>query len=482
MIPIVLHLTTTLRQISINLDRDPDLLGLSSTQTDASTEDALAISHTEQTGNTLREAFIKIAQRTRPTVPPSPERLDSGLYLLLNSCMRIYAHIDKLRNTEQMLSHLDRCSPPLHYYPASQRVTYLYYLGLFFFTSNQFPRALQCLQESYDQCPKNAACVRQRRKILTHLLAASLCIGRLPCRVLLVDQAAHAISKPFAQLTQIIKRGDIGAFHTLTDYTLPGTLGDSARWLLRKRVLLQIRNRCEMLVWRSLIYHTFKHAGFLGSSESGKTNSMPYVRYSAISTAADFSYARAREAVFAQTEGAIDLGGGRGREGWDGYVDPDFEDGIYESDREWEEEHSNSNSQASGSENGGSTNGDGVGRKAAHPSLLDPMAEEINSVVLSLISQGFLRGFVSHQYPDLLQSRFAIPGVRGGRQSADGKSDLWKEVGFPSIFAVVREKEFALDEGDVPAWTMEEKVRKREQSAGAGRVVNLKGVRGVGEF
>ncbi|KAK5106471.1 hypothetical protein LTS08_000590 [Lithohypha guttulata] len=472
MIPVVLYLTNVLRQISINLDRDPELRGLNSG--DGSTtssiggsggdDDNISISYVEQTGNTLREAFMKIVKVTNPTnriIPPAPDHLLSGLYLMLNSCMRIYQHAGKLRNSESILQQLELRCPPISFYPAAQRVTFLYYLGLFYFTSNQFYRALLCLQTAYDMCPKRA-CNTQRQMILIHLLATNICIGRLPRNILLYDLAAHPISRPFAELNQIIRNGDIGRFHVLMDYTLPPPLSDSADWLLRKRVLLQLKNRCEILVWRSLIYRATKYAGFLGSSEEGRQASMPYVRYSHIHQAACISYARARQMVYDTTGGSVDLNSGSDNE----YIDPEFVDSGYSSD-----EHDNYHE----------AGGEACYHQPDHTGLHDPTPEDINGVFLSLISQGLLKGFVHHSYPDLLQSRFAIPGVRRPQSKAFDSiatqaGHTWKDVGFPSIFEVIREREEASDGGVVPGWVTEEKAKRS-----GGRVINLAGARAVGQ-
>lgn len=493
MIPIVLYLTNVLRQISINLDRDPDLLGTTNASVSgpagsSGDDEVMNISFVEQCGNTLREAFNKLVRSARPTQPPSQDRLDSGLYLMINMLMRIYTRVGKLRNADFVLMALNQNSSPLGHYPVSQRVTFLYYLGVFYFNSNQFFRAVECLQSSYDQCSKSQQFNAQRRLILIHLLASSLCVGRLPARILLLDPAAHNISKPFLTLSRIVKSGDIGHFHTFTDYALPAPHSDSAKWLLKKKVLLQLRNRCELYTWRSLVYQAMKYAGFLGSSEEGRQSSMPFVRFTVIHQAACFSYARARKHVYNATKGSVDLSGSLDGEGGS-WVDPDFDYDEYNDHNHDGDDNDNDSyftTNASGSDNDSPKS-----NTPDHPPLSDPTPEEIDSVVLSLISQGFLKGFVSHIYPEVLQSRFAIPGVRGPKartsspfphaQPQEGVSVPWKEVGFPDIFQVVRNKEAEwADEGDVPGWVTEEKVTKRNAAGGGGRVVNLSGARAVG--
>lgn len=390
--------------------------------------------------------------------------------------MSLYNRANKLRNAEFLLGTLDKTSPPLAYYPASQRVTYLYFLGKFHFAANHFHRAISALQSAYDQCMKGNSCINQRRLILIHLIAGGMCIGRLPSRILIVDQAAHAISRPFVELCGIIRSGDVGRLQVYLDHTVHGNT--SAQWFLRKGILLQLRNRCEVLCWRSLILKTMRYAGNLGSQ-----GSMPFVRFNAIADAARFSYARARGEVAGQSNGAFSLD-----EQENGYVDPDFAD-LEDEHEDGDEHQENENDSASTPGFGQSptpmrtpsleeadhkTNTD-------HLPLLDPTPDEINSIVLSLISQGFLKGFVAHTHPDLLQSRFAVPGIRS--RASESSESAWREVGFPSVFGVVREKEMSVDEGDVPGWVTEEKVRKREEEksrGGGGRVIRSTGFKPAG--
>lgn len=208
---------------------------------------------------------------------------------------------------------------------------------------------------------------------------------------------------------------------------------------------MQLRNRCEIIVWRSLIAKSMKYAGFLGDERAR----MPYVRLSAIYMAAKVSYVRAREMVRQQT--GVNLEAGE-----DEYVDPEFVDSGYESTGSEEMYHE--------------AGGEKCVHAADYLALRDSTPEEVNSVVLSLISQGLLRGFVAHDKNDLLQSRFAIPGVnKAGGQNA------WREQGFPSIFEVLQTKEEANDAGTVPGWVTEEKAKTE-----GGRVIHITGARPVG--
>ena len=124
-----------------------------------------------------------------------------------------------------------------------------------------------------------------------------------------------------------------------------------------------------------------------------------------------------------------------------------------------------------------------------------PTIGEIESIFMSLIQQGFLRGFISRPHHAIgstaatvsAGARFAIPGskARGGPVNA----------GFPGIYSTILAN--SDDEGMVPGWVREENlggggghIRATSGFGGgaavgaggsmAGRVVNLSGARPVG--
>jgi len=88
-----------------------------------------------------------------------------------------------------------------------------------------------------------------------------------------------------------------------------------------------------------------------------------------------------------------------------------------------------------------------------------PTLNEVESVVLSLIQQGFLRGFALHTNP-----RFAIPGS----QKAGGPM----KAGFPEVWKVINSRHSG---EPVPGW-----VEEGNLNSGEGRVVRIFGARPAG--
>jgi hypothetical protein len=87
-----------------------------------------------------------------------------------------------------------------------------------------------------------------------------------------------------------------------------------------------------------------------------------------------------------------------------------------------------------------------------------PDLHDIEGVMSSLVQQGLLRGFISHN-----QGKFAILGSkqRGGPLKA----------GFPDVFEVMRARaEHERPSMDVPGWM------QNERKGGMGGVVNLSGI------
>jgi hypothetical protein len=77
-----------------------------------------------------------------------------------------------------MFTNIAASGPALALFPASQRVTYLYYLGRFNFENNHYRRAAICLEEAYFQTPPS--CQRHRRQILTYLIPCKMLLGIFP--------------------------------------------------------------------------------------------------------------------------------------------------------------------------------------------------------------------------------------------------------------------------------------------------------------
>ncbi|EON65482.1 hypothetical protein W97_04720 [Coniosporium apollinis CBS 100218] len=431
-LPTVIAYSRVLARLAIGLDKRPELIAHLTKQ--SSDDSGVRETLPERAANILRQAFVTCLNDRTGTASGvrdgKPDGKKVGIYTIANLCLKILFQCRKTRNAEQIFSNIYNQSPPLSIYPRPERITYLYYLGRFLFSNNHFYRAQHALQAAYDQCPPHR--LKQRRLILIYLVASNIILGRFPSAALYSQPEALGFAERFAPLCRSIARGDLATFRRLTD-----PKNEHASWFLHYRIFLQLKNRCEVLVWRSLIRKTFVLAGQQGDAQARKapTLDLGYV----------LQLAQMLEQKALSPLSQLDGGPGRRHTNWifmdreppasARYVDPDF-----------------------------------AGTEEGRPEVLLPDMLEVESIVASLVDQGLLNGFISHR-----QLRFAIQGAK--RKGA-------LPAGFPNVWEVVKGR---CDE-EVPGWKKDPPRGAVGATAGRiaaggfgpGMVVNLSGARPVG--
>ncbi|KAL8681034.1 MAG: hypothetical protein Q9186_002807 [Xanthomendoza sp. 1 TL-2023] len=443
-LPTVISLSRTLSKLAIGLDRRPDLVAnLTSREATVGAEEAgERVTLAEGSANLIREAFKKCASERSGNASGldtngKPEGRRIGIYLMANVCLKLFFHCRKLRSAEQIFALIYQQSPPLSLYPAAQRTTFLYYLGRYHFANNHFYRAQLALQAAYDQCHRQA--IKQRRLILIYLITSNIILGRFPKPHVYQRSEARDLQERFEPICRALADGDIASFRKLTDINDPST-----SWFLRWRILLQITNRCEVILWRSLARRTFLLSGNRGDATNRKA---PTLNIEDVFHLATFLEKRAlggigvgksvdvstrqkptagnhTNSIFIFPPTAADTPPTQANdisaEDHQGYIDPDLLDCV-----------------------------DPPG-----PDL--PTMQTVESMIASLVDQDLLHGFISHG-----QKRFAITGAKNASPLA---------VGFPNVWATLRGK---MDE-EVPGW-----VREGQRRVG-GMVMHLSGARPVG--
>lgn len=146
-----------------------------------------------------------------------------------------------------MFTNLSTSGPALSLYPASQRVTFLYYLGRFNFDHGHYLRAHMCFEEAYRQCLPQFQ--KHRRQILTHWIPTNLLLGRFPSRALLGRPEAVGFVDIFLPICAAVRSGNFVTFHQ--------ALAHSRDWLWDKGFYLTFLYRLKPLVWRSFTRKTF---------------------------------------------------------------------------------------------------------------------------------------------------------------------------------------------------------------------------------
>jgi hypothetical protein len=222
-------------------------------------------------------------------------------------------------------------------------------------------------------------------------------------------EAAGLLEK-FAPISKAIRRGDLVSFkHAL------GPQCGNQEWFFRRGVLLPLLSRCEVLVWRSLARRVF----LLTYQFPADPNSRKAPTLDVADVLAAAQYCQKLLEGWTRQSLGLTLSG-------DLTPPPD------------------------GPKKLRAQQGVIFGNKM-------PDAVEVEAVLASLVQQGFLRGFVSHN-----QGKFAILGAkqRGGPLNA----------GFPAVWEVLRTR--AEREGrdtEVPGWVQNER-------KGGGGVINLSGI------
>ncbi|SPQ20074.1 8716b0f8-ba8a-4b3c-b96f-23ca604ede58 [Thermothielavioides terrestris] len=176
-----------------------------------------------------------------------PKGKKVAVYLFANLTLKLLFACDKSRLAMQMFTNLSASGPPLSFYPAPQRVTFLYYLGRFSYHHGHYLRAHMCLEEAYRQCPPRFQ--KHRRKILTYWIPANLLLARFPSAALLQRPEAAGFGDIFLPICAAVRSGNFVAFHQ--------ALARSRDWLWDKRFYLDFLYKLKPLVWRSFTRKTF---------------------------------------------------------------------------------------------------------------------------------------------------------------------------------------------------------------------------------
>ncbi|KKK20204.1 hypothetical protein ARAM_001743 [Aspergillus rambellii] len=494
-LPTVLYLSKVLAKLAMGLDRRPELVAHllrveGGADQDESTEKVTLV---EKSANVVREAFIKcLTDRSgTPGVHGKPEGKRVGIYLMANLCLKLLFQCGKLRNAEQMFASITAQSPPLKYFPASQRVTYLYYLGRYLFSNNLFFPAQIALQAAYDQCHHQA--INQKRVILTYLISCNIILGRFPSMSLLQLPESQGLADKFIPLCRLIVRGDYIAFREHLSVNSPST-----EWFARKGVLLALRNRCEILVWRSLARKVFVHAGFHGDTTGqAQRGPPPFLYLTKLETAVKWLRSQHLQSAHTSSLSPSQDIHQIGSQILSVAPDPDFtlptdmsannapDPAILSKYEDYLCPESYFDASGQLQQNPTKSLVDGNPGTDYNEYELDPYAHRINensdqkdgkptqlmreieSILASLLTQGLMRGYLTHRNP-----RLAIPGARLRGALPTGFPNVWQTI-------IAREAE----DTSVPGWVQPPPTIAAPALAaagGGGRVVNLSGARPVG--
>ncbi|KAL1595262.1 hypothetical protein SLS60_009952 [Paraconiothyrium brasiliense] len=418
-LPTLIGYAQIFARLAVALDRQPELAQHVIAASEGKEGESLA----EKAANVVRQGFLTCLS-DRNTVPGGikdgrPDGKKIGVYKMANVCLKILFQSNKLDNCSMIFKNIDAASPPLHFYPAGDRVTYLYYLGRYHFISNNFYQAQMVLQQAYTDTPTHENFLKQRRLILLYLLVANLILGRFPSERVYSRPEAIYLREIFQPITQAICKGDLEAFQRMMNLDLSW---EYAAKLCRWKVFYQIGNCCEILVYRSLYRRVFLLAG---KQPGPMDRAPPSLDLNAVVVAAAYLEKRA-SASQAKTHANGWSFSNQGLPTPPSYIDPDFE-----------------------------------GMQGVVPYAHQFDIEEIEGLCASLILEGLISGYIS---PKL--KKLAILGAK--------KAGSPVRAGFPNLWQVLSMKKREQAGGDgVEGWV-------KTQQAGGGKVVRLASARPAG--
>jgi nuclear mRNA export protein PCID2/THP1 len=271
------------------------------------------------------------------------------------------------------------------------------------------------LQAAFDQC--HSSYISHRRKILKLLLASNILIGKFPSQhfYALPEAEAAGYRTYIEPLITAVKKGNLEEFRRLTDFKQ-----ETACWLWNRRMLLQIRNRVEVIVNRSLVRRVFILFGEVGDATKRKAPTLDilkvhrafrFLEWRALSPLAVADDGPGKRhpiyAIMQQTADGNDILDSM-PPGYKPFVHPEFR-GAEDVDQ--------------------------------YPFPILPTLEEVETSILpSLISQGLITGYQAAR-----SHRLAIRGAAKFAGNA-------VKAGFPEVFATIK----ARYNDVVPGWRMSE--------------------------
>ncbi|KAK4099668.1 hypothetical protein N658DRAFT_508494 [Parathielavia hyrcaniae] len=272
-----MSLSESLSKLVMGLTRQPHLMA--QIQGDMTEEDAgEKRTIVELAADIIQKIFTSCLTDRSSTRWSQPKGKKVAVYLFANLTLRLLFACDKSRLAVQMFTNLSTSGPALSLYPASQRVTFLYYLGRFNFDQGHYLRAHMCLEEAYRQCLSRFQ--KHRRQILTYWIPANLLLARFPSMALLQRPEAAGFAEIFLPICTAIRAGNFVAFHQ--------ALALSRDWLWEKGLYLTFLYRLKPLVWRSLGRKTFLITR-QGSAGDNASNRAPQLSFEDLATTAGYT-------------------------------------------------------------------------------------------------------------------------------------------------------------------------------------------------
>ncbi|KAK6503699.1 hypothetical protein TWF481_008703 [Arthrobotrys musiformis] len=175
---------------------------------------------------------------------------------VINCLFKLASKMGRIGSMTTIIVNLQNVLPSINItsdtrFSVAQRCTYAYYTGMEYFQNAQFLKAANSLQEAFDLC--HPSFLRNRRKILIHLVTSNMILGRFPSSDLYNLPEAVQLREVLSPIIKAIKVGNFSGFER--------ALFRSKKWLLHFGIFHDLEIRCETLLWRNLIKNVFAVSG-----------------------------------------------------------------------------------------------------------------------------------------------------------------------------------------------------------------------------
>ncbi|KAI5449722.1 hypothetical protein NCC49_004087 [Naganishia albida] len=172
-------------------------------------------------------------------------------FALGNVCWKVYDQLHAYRLLDTVIqtyasirpSALSRLNAPCT--SMAERVGYWYWTGKLSLAKGDVRRARDGLKEAFDMCPVNAE--RNLRAIFIRLLTCQILLGSFPAPHLLTH---FNLAAQFGPLITAIRTGDRALYYRCFEQW--------GGWYRKRGLWLVLREKGEVLVWRSLFRNTYR--------------------------------------------------------------------------------------------------------------------------------------------------------------------------------------------------------------------------------
>jgi len=176
----------------------------------------------------------------------TPDKRDATFFLA-NTLFRLYYDIDNIRLCDTILKNLEKQLRRIEAFPMADQTLFHFWRGRIYLTQQRVRQAYEELSKSFNMCTNNS--FRNKQIIFTYLVATAIPIGIFPSTSLLNH---FGLTSKFGALIDSIRRGHIHSFYLALGVGIgvnPGTRD----WFTKRGVWMLLREKGEVLVWRSLI-------------------------------------------------------------------------------------------------------------------------------------------------------------------------------------------------------------------------------------